>query len=113
MIIRHGALYLADLNPRHGTEPGKTRPVLVLQSDLLNAAKHPSTLIVPCTTRLTGESILRVVLPRAVAGNKEACELMIDQCRAIDNRRFARALKPLPALLLREVKEKIRLLAEL
>jgi mRNA interferase MazF len=113
MIVRHGLLCLADLNPRRGTGPGETRPVLVLQSDLLNTAGHPSTLVVPCTTRLTGESLLRVVLPRGIAGNKEACELMIDQCRAIDKRRFTRALKPLPALLLREVKEKVRLLADL
>ncbi len=30
--IRHGALYLADLNPRQGTEAGKLRPVLVIQT---------------------------------------------------------------------------------
>ena len=33
MIGRHGHLYLADLNPRFGTEPGKLRPVVVIQSD--------------------------------------------------------------------------------
>jgi hypothetical protein len=38
---------------------------------------------------------------------------MIDQSRAIDNRRFVRELRPLPASLLREVEEKLRLLAEL
>ena len=113
MKIRRGTLYLADLNPRSGTEPGKTRPVLVVQTDLLNEANHPSTWIVPCTTRLTGESVLRVVLPRNIAGNREDCEVMIDQSRAIDNRHFARALKPLPPSLLREVEQKLRLLGEL
>ena len=38
---------------------------------------------------------------------------MIDQSRAIDNRRFVRALKPLPGSLLREVEEKLRHLGEL
>jgi hypothetical protein len=38
---------------------------------------------------------------------------MIDQNRAIDNRRFVRALKPLPRSLLREVEEKLRHLGEL
>ncbi|MGB5479092.1 MAG: type II toxin-antitoxin system PemK/MazF family toxin, partial [Thermoanaerobaculia bacterium] len=47
--IRRGALYLADLNPRRGTEPGKIRPILVIQSDLLNEAEHPSTWVLPCT----------------------------------------------------------------
>jgi mRNA interferase MazF len=111
--IRRGTLYLADLNPRAGTEAGKTRPVLVIQSDLLNETGHPSTWVLPCTTRLVGENILRVPLPRGIAGNRQACEVMIDQSRAIDNRRFARALKPLPRTILREVEDKLRRLAEL
>lgn len=113
MKIRRGVLYLADLSPRAGTEPGKTRPVLVIQTDLLNEAGHPSTWIVPCTTRRTGENLLRVVLPRGIAGNRAECELMIDQSRAIDNRRFVKALQPLPESLLREVVDKLRRLGEL
>jgi mRNA-degrading endonuclease toxin of MazEF toxin-antitoxin module len=38
---------------------------------------------------------------------------MIDQSRSIDNRRFSKALSHLPAALLREVKTKLRQLAEL
>jgi mRNA interferase MazF len=110
---RRGVLYLADLNPRAGTEAGKTRPVLVIQTDLLNEVGHPSTWILPCTTRLAGESLLRVALPRGIAGNRHECEVMIDQSRAIDNRRLVRALKPLPASLLAEVADKLRLLGEL
>jgi mRNA interferase MazF len=111
--IRRGTLYLADLDPRSGTEDGTTRPVLVIQTDLLNETRHPSTWVLPCTTRLVGENILRVPLPRGIAGNRQACEVMIDQSRAIDNRRFVRTLKPLPRTILREVEEKLRRLAEL
>ena len=113
MRARRGVLYLADLDPRVGTEPGKVRPVLVVQTDLLNDTDHASTWVLPCTTRLTGESLLRVVLPRGIAGNREECEVMIDQSRAIDNRRLVRALKPLPRVILREVVEKLRTLGEL
>lgn len=113
MKVRRGVLYLADLEPRRGTEPGKTRPVLVIQTDLLNETGHPSTWVLPCTTRLAGENLLRVVLPRGIAGNRQECEVMIDQSRAIDNRRLARALQPLPAEILREVVEKLRRLGEL
>jgi mRNA interferase MazF len=110
---RRGVLYLADLNPRAGTEPGKVRPVLVVQTDLLNEAGHPSTWVLPCTTRLTGENLLRVVLPRSIAGNREECEVMVDQSRAIDNRRLVRALRPLPKSILAEVVEKLRKLGDL
>jgi mRNA interferase MazF len=113
MRARRGHLYLADLRPRAGTEPGKVRPVLVIQTDLLNEADHPSTWVLPCTTRLAGESLLRVVLPRGLAGNVEECEVMIDQSRSIDNRRLQRALQPLPRSILAEVEEKLRRLGEL
>src|SRR5436190_23136976 len=95
--IVHGGLYFADLAPRVGTEPGKIRSVLVLQTDLLNRTGHPSTWILPCTTRLAGENILRVPLPRGIAGNSKTCEVMVDQSRAIDNRRFRRLLGHVPA----------------
>ena len=113
MRIRRGSLYLADLNPRRGSEPGKTRAVLVIQTDLLNEAGHPSTWVLPCTSRLSGANLLRVSLPRGIAGNRIECEVMIDQSRAIDNARFVRVLRPLPRSFLREVEEKLRRLGDL
>ena len=50
---------------------------------------------------------------RGIAGNREDCEVMIDQSRAIDSRRLVRALKPLPRSILAEVAEKLRTLGEL
>ncbi len=40
-------IWLADLNPTIGTEAGKTRPVLIIQTNLLNEIPHPSTIIIP------------------------------------------------------------------
>ena len=111
--VRHGDLYVADLNPRQGTEAGKLRPVVVLQTDALNETEHPSTFVVPCTTRLAGENLLRVLLPHGIAGNAADCEVMIDQGRAIDNRRLRERLGTVPRPVLREVKEKRRLLLDL
>ncbi len=113
MKIRRGTLYLADLNPRRGIEPGKVRPIVVIQSDLLNEVNHPSTWVLPCTTRLVGENLLRTPLPGGIAGNDQDCEVMIDQSRAIDSRRIVRALSPLPDTILKEIEDKLRLLAEL
>lgn len=107
-VPRRGELWSADLNPRRGTEPGKVRPVLVVQSDLLNDTGHPNAWILPCTTRLTGTSILRVELPAGIAGNSRACEVMIDQSRAVDRRRLLQRLGRLPPTLMREVSEKLR-----
>lgn len=113
MRVRRGHVYVADLNPAIGTESGKSRPVVVMQSDLLNETGYASTFVLPCTTRLTGGNLLRVTLPRGIAGNRQECEVMVDQGRAIDNRRFVRMLRPLPRIILREVEEKLRRLTEL
>jgi len=73
MTGRHGYVYLADLNPRVGTEPGKLRAVVVIHSDLLNLASHPTTWILPCTTHRVGDNLLRVVLPAGAAGKHQEC----------------------------------------
>ena len=111
--IETGRLYAADLNPPRGTEPGKVRPVLVVQSDLLNAVGHASTVVLPCTTRLTGENLLRVQLPKGMAGNAVDCEVMVDQARALDNRRIRKELGKVPHPVLLEVHEKLRRLLDL
>src|SRR6266404_2717949 len=102
---RRGEVWAADLNPRRGSEPGKIRPVVIVQSDLLNETDHPSTWILPCTTRLAGENLLRVELPARMAGNARACEVMIDQSRAIDRGRLRRPLGRLPGAVMNEVSE--------
>jgi mRNA interferase MazF len=72
MKIRKFNIYLADLSPRFGTEPGKTRPVVVLQTNLLNDGLHPSTIVCPITTNVIHEAdILRVHLsPKAIGLKK-------------------------------------------
>ena len=91
MDIKRGWFYLADLNPRRGTEPGKTRPVLVIQTDLLNEIEHPSSIILPLTTQIQHNAQpLRIHIPATHPGFDVASDVMIDQIRAIDNRRFYR-----------------------
>jgi mRNA interferase MazF len=59
-----GEVGLANLDPPHGTEPGKTRPVLVVQAQALLDVNHPSTLIIPLTTSLVDDAKpLRIRVP--------------------------------------------------
>lgn len=101
MTIRKFHIYLADLNPRMGTEAGKVRPVVVVQTDLLNNS-HPSTLVCPLTTNVVKDALLlRVHLADKTAG-VGASDVMVDQLRAIDNRRF---IKHVGALTGRQAKQ--------
>ena len=88
MIVKKFNVYTADLNPRFGTEPGKTRPVVVIQTNLLNQ-DHPSTIICPITTKVNrAAKILRVHLKEKEAGLAKASDILVDQIRSIDNKRF-------------------------
>ena len=83
-----GEVWLADLNPSRGTEPGKTRPVLIVQSQALVDADHPSTLIVPLTTRLVEDAEPLRIRVSAAGDLCEDSDLLLDQLRAIDHRRL-------------------------
>ena len=88
-MIKRGQLWWANLDPARGTEPGKIRPVVVIQTDLLNDAGHPSTVVCPITTQITKKvSILRIHLAKGEAGNPDPSDILVDQIRAIDNTRF-------------------------
>ena len=87
-MLKQGEIWLANLNPGKGSEPGKTRPVLIVQGQALLDAAHPSTLVIPLTTRLIEDAEpLRL---RIAAHGKltHDSDLLIDQLRAIDNRRL-------------------------
>ena len=84
----HGEIWLANLNPGGGTEPGKIRPVLILQNQALLDAEHPSTLIIPLTTNLIEDAKpLRLRVAAQESLDKDS-DLLMDQRRAIDNKRL-------------------------
>jgi len=86
--LEHGAVWLADLNPQRDTEPGKMRPVLIIQNQALLDAGHPSTLVIPLTTRLIEDAApLRLRLSARDRLDRDS-DLLIDQVRAIDNQRL-------------------------
>jgi mRNA interferase MazF len=83
-----GKVWLASLDPRHGTEPGKTRPVLIVQAQALLEAGHPTTLVVPLTTRLVDDAEPLRVRVKAAGRLRRESDLLVDQLRTIDNRRL-------------------------
>jgi mRNA interferase MazF len=89
-MLRRGEIWLADLNPPQGTEPGKTRPVLVIQSQALLNAGHPSTLVIPLTTKLVEDAEPLRIRVAAAGRLPKASDLLMDQMRAIDNGRLVK-----------------------
>ncbi len=89
-ILKQYDIWIASLDPATGSEPGKTRPVVILQSDILHQAKHSSTIVCAISSQ-TKElfSILRLSInPTANNGLKKPSYIICDQIRAIDTIRL-------------------------
>lgn len=90
--LLRGQVWEVDFEPQaHKEEPGKrNRPALIIQTDLLNAAGHPPSIVVVGTTKIRRDKDyfpLRVALVNQ-PGLAQETDLLIDQIRAISNARF-------------------------
>lgn len=111
MKFKQYDIWLADLNPTVGTEPGKTRPVVIVQTDLLNDT-HLSTIVCPITTNVKPEvEILRVHLKKSQL--PKLSDVLIDQPRAIDNKRFKKKLGKLTNEQVIQLKENLKIILDL
>jgi mRNA interferase MazF len=105
--VLRGQVWEVNFEPQiHKEEPGKrNRPALVIQTDLLNQNGHATTIVVMGTTnvkRAKDYFPLRVALVNQ-PGLAEETDLLIDQIRAISNRRFM-GTQPLATLSMNHIK---------
>ena len=113
MKAKQYEIWIADLNPTIGTEPGKIRPVIIVQTDLLNK-HHSSSIICPVTSNVKKESeILRIHLKKGSSGLNDECDIMIDQIRAIDNKRLIKRIGVAPNEVLEMIKENLKIVFDL
>jgi mRNA interferase MazF len=113
MKVKQYEIWIADLNPTARTEPGKIRPVIVIQTDLLNR-HHPSSLICPLTTKVQRDSeILRVHLEKGSCELKEACDIMVDQTRAINNKRLIKKVGVAPNEVIVKLRGNLKIILDL
>jgi mRNA interferase MazF len=111
MVGKQYDIWLANLNPHMGTEPGKTRPVVIVQTDLLNDF-HPSTLICPITSNVNTEiDLLRVQIKKGQL--PLSSDILVDQIRAIDNNRLLQKIGKLNTQQIQKLKRNIRILLDL
>ena len=113
MKAKQFEIWIADLNPTIVTEPGKVRPVIIIQTDLLNK-HHLSSIICPITTNVRKESeILRVHLKQGCCGLEEGCDIIIDQVRAIDNKKLIKKVGSIPTDLNNTIMANLKIIFDL
>ena len=81
--MKRGEIWIASLDPKKGNEVGKQRPVLIVQTDLLNDVKHPTLIIAPISSQAQTENILRFRIENQNL-HKGFGYILIDQIRTID-----------------------------
>lgn len=111
MVTKQFDIWLADLNPRRGIEPGKKRPVVIIQTDLLNDI-HPSTIICPITSKVNSEILLlRVHLKKGQIDKPS--DVLVDQIRAIDNKRLIQKLGKLTKEQIKTLKANLQVVLDI
>ena len=112
-MFDRGSIYLAKLYPLKGHEPGKTRPVLILQTDMLNHIGHTTVIVVPLTAQLIDKAYpLRYRIAKR-DNLSENSELLCDQIRAIDiNRLLPEKLTSLTSKEMLEVEQQVQIILD-
>jgi len=99
MKLERYGIYLADLNPTEGSEINKTRPVVIVSADEMNAALQ-TIVVCPLTTNIHPTWRSRIQL--LCAGRK--AEIAVDQIRAISKERCLKKVDQLSAAIAKELR---------
>lgn len=114
MHIKRGHLYIVDFNPRVRTKPGKLRPALVVQSNLVNEAGYPSTIVIPATSKLIEDpGILRYRLLKGTGALDCDSDLLLGQLIAVANESFSKEIGALPESAIEEIERRIKIILSL
>lgn len=110
-MINQYEIWLANLNPAKGTEVGKVRPVVIMQTNMLNNL-HGSTLVCPITGKVNREmKILRVHIGKRYLERES--DILVDQLRAIDNKRLIQRLGKLQPAQIKSLRDNIRIVLDI
>ncbi len=107
-VYNRGDVYLANLDPQKGSEQGGVRPVLILQTDLLNRVGN-TVIVVPFTTNLRRAKLPSCVLvARGEGGLTEDSVALCHQIRVLDKSGLRNYLGMVSVQTLKQVDEKLR-----
>jgi len=108
-------IWIADLDPSTGSEPGKIRPVVILQSDLLNKSGHDSFVICSISSQQkVGVSLIRLSIePTPSNGLLKRSHILCDQMRAVDMSRLKGRIGVLNEEVIKRLNESIKIILSL
>ena len=91
-LMLQGEIWSAHLNDPTGSEPGFSRPVMIVQGDRLNASRLSTVVVVPLTTNLKWANVGGNVVLKVRPGLKKASVANVSQIVALDRSVLGRAV---------------------
>ena len=108
---KRGDIYLVNFDPTQGAEIKKTRPALVLQTDIINSRdSNRTTIIAPFTSNIRQKQtrVAKILIPaRSGNGLTQDSVVVLTQLRTADYTRFVKRLGKLTDKEMTQVDESI------
>jgi mRNA interferase MazF len=108
MIPRRGDIWWVRLDPTLGSEIKKTRPCLVVGTNVLNERRR-TVVIIPLSS--TPQAAPPLLVPVVCVGRRAVA--VVDQFRAVTKERLTRRMGEISAMDLAAVEDALRLVLEL
>lgn len=112
-LLRRGQIILVSFDPAVGSEVRKTRPAVLVSNNTANAVAartaRATVTVVPVTTNTVRVLPFQVLLPAAATGLERDSKAQAEQVRTIATARIGRPVGWVPAELMGEIDQALRL----
>jgi mRNA interferase MazF len=111
--MRRGDIYSVDFEPTRGSEADKRRPAVIVSNDAANITAQKLgrgvITVVPMTSNVERVYPFQVLLSAADTGTERDSKAQVEQVRSVDVGRVGPRLGIVPAALMRDIDEALRL----
>ena len=103
-----GDIYMLDFGIPFGSEPGRRRPVVIIQADKDNLDNLNTKIVVPLTSNTINADMRgNVFLPKSKTGLSKDSVALTHQIVVVDKFRLEEKISKLPKNLLSKIEEEI------
>ena len=105
-----GEIWWADLPENfYGSEPGKRRPVLVIQNDVINRSNIKTVICALITSNVNHSKVPgNILLEKSISGLEKTSVVNFSQIFTIDKTRFTEHVTMLPKSYIMKINESVR-----
>ena len=105
-----GEIWWANLpKDPYGSEPGKLRPVLIIQNDVINRSNIKTVICAVITSNINQSKVFgNILLEKTVTGLEKTSVVNFSQIYTLDKTRFVEYVSMLPKNYIEKINESIR-----